>query len=70
MTRRVKRLGPPAVALATLIGVAGCDGDNAEVDLQQREQSAATDVSFTGCDEAKCTGEIDGAAYEIRMPDT
>ena len=70
MTRRVTRLAHAAVALTTLIALAGCGGDNAEVDLQQREQSAATDVSFTGCDEAQCSGELDGAAYEIRMPDT
>ena len=69
MSRRVTRWGSAAVALATLLGVAGCGGQSAELDAQEREQSTRTDVPFTSCDEAKCTGELDGAAYEIRMPD-
>ena len=28
------------------------------------------DVEFTSCEEAECSGEIDGAAYEILMPET
>jgi len=70
VTRRVKRLAPAAVALTTLIGVAGCGGESAELEAQQLEQSRRTDVPFTSCDDAKCTGDLDGAAYEIRMPDT
>ncbi|HTE71574.1 MAG TPA: hypothetical protein VK640_00010 [Actinomycetes bacterium] len=71
MSRRVTRLAPTAVvALTILFGVAGCGGQSAQLDAQERERSTETDVPFTSCDDAKCTGEIDGAAYEIQMPDT
>lgn len=32
-------------------------------------RSTATDVPFTGCGEVACRGEIDGAGYEIRLPE-
>ena len=70
MSRPVKRWMAALVCAGTALSLAGCGGDNAEVDLQQKEQSTRTDVPFTGCDEAACTGDIDGAAYEIRMPET
>jgi hypothetical protein len=33
-------------------------------------RDASTDVSFTPCSEATCTGEINGAEFEIVMPET
>jgi hypothetical protein len=39
-------------------------------DRSTRERGTATDVEFTSCDEAECSGEIDGAAFEILMPET
>jgi pimeloyl-ACP methyl ester carboxylesterase len=69
VTRRVTRLAPAAVALTTFLGLAGCGGESAELEAQQLEQSTSRNVPFTSCDDAKCTGELDGAAYEIRMPD-
>jgi hypothetical protein len=33
-------------------------------------RDASTDVAFTACTDATCTGEINGADFEIVMPDT
>jgi len=52
------------VAAATVL-LAGCASAAATPDT--RDQS--TDVPFTGCDTVACTGEINGAKYEIVMPE-
>jgi pimeloyl-ACP methyl ester carboxylesterase len=69
----VSRPGNRAIAAlvcaGTVLPLAACGTDEA-VALREREQSTSTDVPFTSCDDAKCTGELDGAAYEIRLPDT
>ncbi len=46
--------------------IAGCSSAAAIPDT--RDQSTA--VAFTGCDSVACTGEINGAAYEIVMPES
>jgi pimeloyl-ACP methyl ester carboxylesterase len=33
-------------------------------------RDSSTDVPFTGCDAVECEGTIDGAAYEIQLPET
>ena len=56
-------------AVATLVSgaaLAGC-GDSGPDD-GARVRSADTDVSFAGCDKVACKGEINGAAYEIVLP--
>lgn len=45
--------------------VAGC---SAAASTPERDTS--TDVPFTGCDSVACTGTIEGADYEIVMPQT
>lgn len=57
-----------ALATAAALLLAGC-GDTGG-DRAARERDDATDVEFTPCDEAECAGEIDGARFEILMPDT
>ena len=54
------------VALASVLVLAGCA--TATATPETRDQS--TDVPFTGCDTVACVGELNGAAYEIVMPDT
>lgn len=54
-----------AMSAATVL-LAGCTAAVATPDA--RDQSTA--VPFTGCDTVACTGEINGAAYEILLPDT
>jgi pimeloyl-ACP methyl ester carboxylesterase len=55
------------IALSTIaVLLAGCTSAAAIPD--SRDQS--TSIPFTGCDAAACTGEINGAAYEIVMPET
>ncbi|MEO7981560.1 MAG: hypothetical protein ABI807_11825 [Sporichthyaceae bacterium] len=70
MSRRTSRWTPALVALLSLTVLSACGGADAALSAQQREQSTRTDVPFTSCDKAACTGKIDGAAYDIRMPDT
>jgi pimeloyl-ACP methyl ester carboxylesterase len=55
------------LALSTVaVLLAGCT--SAAAIPEARDQSTA--VPFTGCDSVACTGEINGAAYEIVMPET
>lgn len=49
--------------------LAGCGGESATLTQAQREQSTRDNVPFTGCDKVKCSGELGGATYEIKMPD-
>ncbi len=55
-----------AFASASTLLLAGCA--SAAAIPEARDQSTA--VPFTGCDTVACTGEINGAAYEIVMPQT
>ena len=55
-----------ALASASTLLLAGCA--SAVAMPEARDQSTA--VPFTGCDAVACTGEINGAAYEIVMPET
>ncbi len=55
-----------AIASASTLLLAGCATAVAMPEV--RDQS--TSVPFTGCDTVACTGEINGAAYEIVMPAT
>ena len=56
-------------AAAVVALAAGCASTDEAAERAGSIRSAATDVAFTGCDRAECTGELDGAAYEIRMPE-
>jgi pimeloyl-ACP methyl ester carboxylesterase len=64
-TPRMRRLHAAALTASALL-LAGCT--SAAAVPEARDQS--TDVPFTGCDTVACTGEINGAAYEIVMPET
>jgi pimeloyl-ACP methyl ester carboxylesterase len=55
-----------AVMSSAVILLAGCA--TATAMPEARDQSTA--IPFAGCDQVACTGEINGAAYEIVMPET
>jgi hypothetical protein len=46
------------------LGLAACSNSSVPA-----TRATATDVPFTSCDQATCTGEINGAKFEIVMPD-
>lgn len=51
-------------ALAVLAG--GCSSGSA--DRAAAVRASSDNVPFTGCDKLACTGSLDGAGYEIRLP--
>lgn len=53
-----------SLAVSALV-IAGCSAAAAPP-----ERDTSTDVPFTGCDTVACTGTIEGAEYEIVMPQT
>jgi hypothetical protein len=53
-----------AVALVLPVLLVACSAGSTSP-----ERSTNRDVSFVGCDKVACTGSIDGAAYEIKLPD-
>lgn len=69
-TAPVPRLLACAVGALLLVPIAACSGDDASGALTERERATDTDVPFSECGDAECTGELDGAAYEIVMPET
>lgn len=72
MTRaRTTRRGAAAAlsAFGLIAALGGCGGTPPATSSLEKERSTATDVPFKGCDKAKCTGELGGAAYEIKLPD-
>lgn len=62
----MRQLHLAVISSAAAVLLAGCS--TAVAMPEARDQS--TDVPFTGCDTVACTGEINGAAYEIVMPET
>jgi len=65
---RVRLLAVATTAAVLLAGCAG--GGDGGGDRADQERGDATDVAFTSCEEAECTGEIDGARFEILLPET
>ena len=56
------------VVLAALaLGLGACSDDGAAE--AGGERATRTDVPFSGCEDVGCTGELDGAAFEIVMPE-
>ena len=67
MTTRPGRRTVAAAALSTsLLVLTACGSQSPEI---PRARQASTDVPFTGCDKVKCSDTLNGAAYEIKMPD-
>lgn len=67
MTLRPGRRAVAAVALSgSLLVLTACGSQAPEI---PRARQASVDVPFTGCDQAKCSDTLNGAAYEIKMPE-
>jgi pimeloyl-ACP methyl ester carboxylesterase len=60
----VRRSAPAAVAAAALLVLSACGSSSVP-----RARDTSTDVPFTGCDQVACEDTIDGAPYEIRLPE-
>jgi len=61
---------PALVLAAVALVLSGCGSDSAALKVAEQERSGDRDVALNGCGEVECTGEIDGAAYEIVLPET
>ncbi|HST67003.1 MAG TPA: hypothetical protein VLM05_17615 [Mycobacteriales bacterium] len=57
-----------AAAVVPVLAVAACGGEPAAQSRQDSIRSTATDVAFTGCDKVACEGTLDGAKYQIQLP--
>lgn len=57
-----------AAALPLLL-LAACGSEPETASRAASIRSESTDVAFTGCDKVACTGELDGAKYQITMPE-
>jgi hypothetical protein len=64
---RIAVLAVAAVALVPILS--GCGSESAALQKAETERSTDRDVAFQGCDKVACTGVIDGAAYEIALPE-
>jgi pimeloyl-ACP methyl ester carboxylesterase len=57
------------MSVLVLLTVAACGGGD-DTTAENPERSLQTDVPFKACDAVACTGDIEGAAYEIKMPES
>ncbi len=60
------RRGPGIVVVAA-VAVLGLTGCSTATEVPRARQSVS-DVALSGCDTVKCTGTLEGAAYEILLP--
>ena len=63
--RRPAPVTPASAAVCVALMLAGCSSTTPATSVR----STSGDVPFTGCGTVACTGEIDGATYEIRLPE-
>jgi hypothetical protein len=68
VTRRAAT-GAALLALTLVPALAGCSGEPEAVTVAKTQMSTSNDVPLKSCDQVACTGELNGAAYEIRLPD-
>jgi dienelactone hydrolase len=63
---RIRNLSLAAAASAAALVLSACGSDTPASSVRSQD----TDVPFTSCDSVACSGDLDGAAYQILMPDT
>jgi pimeloyl-ACP methyl ester carboxylesterase len=68
VTRRAAT-GAALLAFALVPALAGCAGEPEAVTVAKKQMSTSDDVPLKSCDQVACTGDLDGAAYEIQLPD-
>src|SRR5688500_8420244 len=64
---RIAVLAIAAIAVGPVL--TGCGSESAALEKAEVERSTDRDVAFKSCDEVECTGDLDGAAYEIALPE-
>ena len=64
---RIAVLALAAIAVGPVL--TGCGSESAALEKAEVERSTDRDVAFKSCDEVECTGDLDGAAYEIALPE-
>lgn len=65
-----RRARAAVVAASVLVlPLAACGADPESATRQEAVRSSSMDVAFTPCGEVECLGELDGAAYEIELPE-
>jgi alpha-beta hydrolase superfamily lysophospholipase len=72
VTTTVTRRAATSAALLTLTlvpALAGCSSEPEAVTVAKKQQSTSDNVPLKSCDQVQCTGDLDGAAYEIQLPD-
>jgi hypothetical protein len=68
VTRRAAT-GAALLALTLVPALAGCSSEPEAVTVAKTEMSTSHDVPLKSCDQVACTGDLGGAAYEIKLPD-
>jgi hypothetical protein len=68
VTRRAAT-GAALLALTLVPALAGCSSEPEAVTVAKKQQSTSNNVPLKSCDQVQCTGDLDGAAYEIQLPD-
>ena len=68
VTRRAAT-GAALLALTLVPALAGCSSEPEAVTVAKTEMSTSNDVPLKSCDQVACSGDLDGAAYEIKLPD-
>jgi pimeloyl-ACP methyl ester carboxylesterase len=57
--------------LAALLSVAAALGScSSPSESEESRETKNRTLSFRGCDEVKCSGELDGAKYQVKLPQT
>ncbi|MGZ4615625.1 MAG: alpha/beta hydrolase family protein [Actinomycetes bacterium] len=64
--RAMSLLGIASLLVVPLL--AGC-GSSQSLTQAEQERSTRTNVPFNSCSKVRCSGQLGGAAYEIKMPD-
>ncbi|HEY6745010.1 MAG TPA: hypothetical protein VI357_04755 [Mycobacteriales bacterium] len=61
--------GRALAAVAVMSLLAACGSEPAAGSGQDAVRDTSTDVPFTGCDKIACAGTLEGAKYEIQLPE-
>ena len=66
LRRHASLVGRLTAAVAAAVLLASCSAEETPTDHESKSRT----LGFTGCAKAACSGTIDGAKYQVRMPKT
>jgi hypothetical protein len=70
ITASSRRAAAACLAGALALAAAACDrSSDPEADIAARERATRADVPHRSCAEVACQGELDGAPYDVWLPD-